>query len=41
MRNLRREVARLRAAGLTFRSEVVKGGAQALVDDPSGNPVER
>ena len=36
------EVARLRAAGLTFRSEVVRGpgGAQIVLDDPSGNPVE-
>ena len=38
----RREVARLREAGLTFRNEIVKGvgGSQALLDDPSGNPVE-
>src|SRR5689334_7428838 len=36
------EVARLSAAGLTFRNEIVKGvgGSQALLDDPSGNPVE-
>jgi catechol 2,3-dioxygenase-like lactoylglutathione lyase family enzyme len=36
------EVARLRAAGLTFRSDVVRGpgGAQIVLDDPSGNPVE-
>src|SRR5256714_6578257 len=36
------EVARLRAAGLTFRSEVVRGpgGAQIVLDDPAGNPVE-
>ena len=36
------EVARLRAAGLTFRSDVVKGpgGQQILLDDPAGNPVE-
>src|SRR5216117_3436460 len=36
------EVARLRAAGLTFRSEVVRGpgGAQIVLDDPSGKPVE-
>jgi catechol 2,3-dioxygenase-like lactoylglutathione lyase family enzyme len=36
------EVARLRAAGLTFRNEVVRGpgGAQIVLDDPSGNPVE-
>ena len=36
------EVARLRAAGLPFRNDVVKGpgGRQILVDDPSGNPIE-
>jgi catechol 2,3-dioxygenase-like lactoylglutathione lyase family enzyme len=36
------EVARLRAAGLTFRSDVVRGpgGAQIVLDDPSGNPIE-
>lgn len=36
------EAARLRAAGVTFRNEVVRGpgGAQTVLDDPSGNPVE-
>jgi catechol 2,3-dioxygenase-like lactoylglutathione lyase family enzyme len=36
------EVARLRAAGVPFRSEVVRGpgGTQIVLDDPSGNPVE-
>jgi catechol 2,3-dioxygenase-like lactoylglutathione lyase family enzyme len=36
------EVARLRAAGLTFRSEIVSGpgGQQILTEDPSGNPIE-
>ena len=36
------EVARLRAAGLTFRNDIVRGpgGAQILLDDPAGNPVE-
>ena len=36
------EVDRLRAAGLGFRNDVVKGpgGKQILVDDPSGNPIE-
>jgi catechol 2,3-dioxygenase-like lactoylglutathione lyase family enzyme len=36
------EVARLREAGLHFRNEIVRGvgGAQAIIDDPSGNPVE-
>ena len=35
-------VARLRAAGTTFRSDVVSGpgGRQILVDDPDGNPIE-
>src|SRR5215831_10601615 len=33
------EVSRLRAAGLRFRNDVVRGpgGAQVLIDDPSGN----
>ncbi|GAB1645682.1 VOC family protein [Krasilnikovia sp. MM14-A1259] len=36
------EVARLRAAGISFRSEVVRGpgGRQIVLDDPAGNPVE-
>jgi catechol 2,3-dioxygenase-like lactoylglutathione lyase family enzyme len=37
------EVARLREAGVPFRTnEIVSGpgGAQAILDDPSGNPVE-
>jgi predicted enzyme related to lactoylglutathione lyase len=36
------EVARLQRAGLKFRNDIVRGpgGAQALLDDPSGNPVE-
>jgi catechol 2,3-dioxygenase-like lactoylglutathione lyase family enzyme len=35
-------VARLHAAGVRFRSPVVSGpgGKQAVLDDPSGNPVE-
>ncbi|MFI5607878.1 VOC family protein [Amycolatopsis sp. NPDC051903] len=35
-------VARLRADGVPFRSEIIEGigGRQALVDDPAGNPVE-
>lgn len=35
-------VDRLRGAGVHFRSEPITGvgGRQALVDDPSGNPVE-
>jgi catechol 2,3-dioxygenase-like lactoylglutathione lyase family enzyme len=40
--DLAAEVERLRAAGLTFRSDVVTGpgGSQIVLDDPSGNPVE-
>src|SRR5215216_3618995 len=36
------EVERLRAAGLTFRNDIVTGpgGQQILLEDPSGNPVE-
>jgi catechol 2,3-dioxygenase-like lactoylglutathione lyase family enzyme len=40
--DLEAEVERLRAAGVTFRSEIIRGigGDQALIEDPSGNPVE-
>ena len=36
------EVQRLRAAGLTFRNDIVSGpgGQQILLEDPSGNPIE-
>jgi catechol 2,3-dioxygenase-like lactoylglutathione lyase family enzyme len=36
------EVERLRAAGLTFRSDIISGpgGSQIVLDDPSGNPIE-
>jgi catechol 2,3-dioxygenase-like lactoylglutathione lyase family enzyme len=36
------EVARLRAAGLPFRNDIVTGpgGQQILLEDPSGNVVE-
>jgi catechol 2,3-dioxygenase-like lactoylglutathione lyase family enzyme len=36
------EVERLRAAGLTFRNDIVTGpgGQQILLEDPSGNPIE-
>jgi catechol 2,3-dioxygenase-like lactoylglutathione lyase family enzyme len=36
------EVERLGAAGVRFRNEVVRGpgGAQILLEDPSGNPIE-
>lgn len=40
--DLAAEVEQLRAAGLSFRNDIVKGpgGAQILVDDPSGNAIE-
>ena len=40
--DLAAEVERLRAAGLTFRSDIVTGpgGSQIVLDDPAGNPVE-
>jgi catechol 2,3-dioxygenase-like lactoylglutathione lyase family enzyme len=40
--DIQAEVERLRAEGLTFRNEVIKGpgGMQILLDDPSGNPIE-
>ena len=36
------EVARLRAAGVKFRNEIVTGpgGKQILIEDPSGNLIE-
>jgi catechol 2,3-dioxygenase-like lactoylglutathione lyase family enzyme len=36
------EIARLKAAGVTFRNDVVKGpgGSQVLVQDPAGNFIE-
>jgi catechol 2,3-dioxygenase-like lactoylglutathione lyase family enzyme len=36
------EVARLRAAGVSFRNDIVTGpgGSQIVLDDPSGNPIE-
>ena len=36
------EAARLRAAGLTFRNEILKGpgGQQILLEDPAGNLIE-
>ena len=43
VRDLQAEVERLRNAGVTFRtSDIVSGpgGAQVVIDDPSGNPVE-
>ena len=40
--NLDDTVARLKAEGATFRSDVIAGtgGRQVLIEDPSGNPVE-
>ncbi|MDP9341519.1 MAG: VOC family protein [Actinomycetota bacterium] len=40
--DLAAEVERLRAAGLRFRNDIVKGpgGSQILVEDPSGNAIE-
>jgi catechol 2,3-dioxygenase-like lactoylglutathione lyase family enzyme len=40
--DLHREVESLRAAGANFRGDVVegRGGAQILLEDPSGNPIE-
>ena len=36
------EVARLRAARVAFRNDVIKGpgGAQVLIEDPAGNAIE-
>ena len=40
--DLEREVTALRAAGASFRGEIItgRGGSQILLDDPAGNPVE-
>src|SRR4051794_122042 len=40
--DLEAEVERLRAAGVPFRNEIVRGpgGAQILIEDPAGNVVE-
>ena len=40
--DLAAEVEKLRAAGLTFRNDIVAGpgGSQVLLDDPSGNPIQ-
>ena len=40
--DLEGEVERLRGRGLTFRNDVVRGpgGAQILLEDPSGNVIE-
>ena len=40
--DLEREVKSLRAAGASFRNDIVagRGGSQILLEDPSGNPIE-
>jgi catechol 2,3-dioxygenase-like lactoylglutathione lyase family enzyme len=40
--DIQAEVARLRDDGVRFRSDIVTGpgGAQIVLDDPSGNPIE-
>jgi catechol 2,3-dioxygenase-like lactoylglutathione lyase family enzyme len=40
--DIRADTARLRKAGVKFRSDIVTGpgGQQIVLDDPSGNPVE-
>jgi catechol 2,3-dioxygenase-like lactoylglutathione lyase family enzyme len=40
--DIQAEASRLRDAGVQLRSEVIfgPGGAQVVLDDPSGNPVE-
>ena len=40
--DIEREVEALRAAGASFRGEIItgRGGSQILLDDPAGNPVE-
>jgi catechol 2,3-dioxygenase-like lactoylglutathione lyase family enzyme len=40
--NLERKVESLRAAGASFRNDIVtgRGGSQILLEDSSGNPIE-
>jgi catechol 2,3-dioxygenase-like lactoylglutathione lyase family enzyme len=40
--DLTETVERLRSSGVRFRSDVIQGvgGNQALIEDPSGNPIE-
>ena len=40
--DLAAQVEALRAAGVSFRNDIVdgKGGKQILLDDPAGNPIE-
>ena len=39
--DIQSEVERLRAAGVTFRNDIVSGpgGQQILLEDPAGNPI--
>ncbi len=36
------EAARLKAAGVTFRNDILAGvgGSQVVIEDPAGNPIE-
>ena len=40
--DLSAEIARLRAAGVNFRNDIVTGpgGQQIVLEDPAGNPIE-
>src|SRR5690349_24120467 len=40
--DIRAEVERLRAEGVTFRNDILSGpgGSQVLIEDPAGNPIE-
>lgn len=40
--DIQAEAARLRAAGIPFRNDVITGpgGSQTVLEDPSGNPIE-
>ena len=40
--DIRKEVERLRAAGVRFRNDIISGvgGSQVQLDDPSGNSIE-
>jgi predicted enzyme related to lactoylglutathione lyase len=43
VRDLESEVERLQRAGVPFRTKEIvtgPGGAQVIIDDPSGNPIE-
>ena len=42
VKDINETVAKLEALGVTFRAKPIKGpgGQQALLEDPSGNPVE-